>query len=93
MRSLIAVALIASASSVLATPITSAPAAEASLAPFSENGDHIDDSYIVVFKKGVSTDQIALHLTGVQAWHAVDVSCNLALCDAVFQSETRLWDQ
>jgi cerevisin len=44
------------------------------LAPLSVQGETIDDSYIVVFKKDVKTDQIALHLGSVEESHGMDVS-------------------
>jgi hypothetical protein len=44
------------------------------LAPLSAQGETIDDSYIVVFKKDVKTDQIALHLGSVEESHGLDVS-------------------
>ncbi|EIW71266.1 cerevisin [Tremella mesenterica] len=52
---------------VFATPISADPG----LAPLSASPDaqHIDDSYIVVFKKGIDVDQIALHLNVVEGWH------------------------
>ncbi|WWC67952.1 uncharacterized protein I206_101871 [Kwoniella pini CBS 10737] len=54
----------------LATPITTSQ--DGTLAPLSENGEHIDDAYIVVFKKGVDATQIALHMTGIEQHHAND---------------------
>ena len=57
---------------VLASPLATAD--ESALAPLQTTGDHIDDAYIVVFKKGVDLNQIALHLSGVEEWHGSDVS-------------------
>lgn len=45
---------------IIATPIR-----EAILAPLSTDGQVIDNSYIVVFKKDITPDQIALHLNDV----------------------------
>ena len=60
---------------VLASPLSNLNSAEESpLAPLEEGGQHIDDSYIVVFKKGIDTNQIALHLAGVEDWHGQEVS-------------------
>ncbi|ORY31022.1 peptidase S8/S53 domain-containing protein [Naematelia encephala] len=56
----------------LATPIATGAVPEATLAPLSTNGEHIEDAYIVVFKKGVDLNQIALHLTDVEEWHGAD---------------------
>jgi len=44
------------------------------LAPLSKRGETIDDSYIVVFKKDVNPQQMALHLAGLEEWHQADVS-------------------
>ncbi|WRT64771.1 uncharacterized protein IL334_001705 [Kwoniella shivajii] len=55
----------------LATPINPT-SDDAQIAPLAENGDHIEDAYIVVFKKGVDTNQIALHLTGIEEQHGLD---------------------
>ena len=44
------------------------------LAPLSVQGETIDDSYIVVFRKDVKQDQIALHLGSVEESHGLDVS-------------------
>jgi hypothetical protein len=49
------------------------------LAPLSTTGDHIDDAYIVVFKKGVDVNQVALHLTSVEDMHGADVSWTFLL--------------
>ncbi|WWD21497.1 hypothetical protein CI109_105983 [Kwoniella shandongensis] len=54
----------------LATPI--APQPEPTLAPLEASGEHIEDAYIVVFKKGVDPTQIALHLTNVEQAHGAD---------------------
>ena len=43
------------------------------LAPLSKRGEVIDDSYIVVFKKDVNPQQMALHLAGLEEWHSADV--------------------
>ncbi|KAL7419997.1 proteinase B [Cryptotrichosporon argae] len=56
---------------VLATPITTPPDAPV-IAPLRTTGEHIDDAYIVVFKKGINRDQIALHLADVEGWHGTD---------------------
>lgn len=65
----------------LASPLVgrSSPAeddAAAQLAPLSatDGAEHIEDSYIVVFKKDVNVDQIALHLSVVDEWHGLSVS-------------------
>ena len=60
--------------SPLATSTTSGNEVQPTLAPLSTTGDHIDDSYIIVFKDGINLDQIALHLSGVEQWHGADVS-------------------
>ncbi|ORX38809.1 peptidase S8/S53 domain-containing protein [Kockovaella imperatae] len=62
--------LLSSIGIVLATPI--ATESDAHLAPLSHAGDHIDDSYIVVFKKGIDKSQIALHLTAIEGFHLAD---------------------
>ncbi|OCF45887.1 cerevisin [Kwoniella heveanensis CBS 569] len=54
----------------LATPTPAQP--ESTLAPLESSGEHIDDAYIVVFKKGLEANQIALHLTGVEQSHGAD---------------------
>jgi hypothetical protein len=43
------------------------------LAPLSKRGEVIDDSYIVVLKKDVNPQQMALHLAGLEEWHSADV--------------------
>jgi len=53
------------------------------LAPLSKRGETIDDSYIVVFKKDVNPQQMALHLAGLEEWHQADVS--------VFFGSLRRW--
>ena len=53
------------------------------LAPLSKRGETIDDSYIVVFKKDVNPQQMALHLAGLEEWHQADVS--------VFSVPLRRW--
>ena len=59
----------------LASPLASLNSSEESaLAPLSGNGEHIDDAYIVVFKKDVTLNQISLHLGGVEEWHGSTVS-------------------
>ena len=63
--------------SPLANPIATAQGASSSLAPLSATGEHIEDAYIVVFKKGVDINQIALHLSGVEQWHGSDVSVSV----------------
>lgn len=42
------------------------------LAPLWKRGETIDDAYIVVFKKDVQPQQMALHLAGLEGWHAAD---------------------
>lgn len=54
---------------IIATPIK-----DTGIAPLSSNGKTIEDSYIVVFKKDVNIDQIALHLDGVTTWNLANVS-------------------
>lgn len=44
------------------------------LAPLWKRGETIDDAYIVVFKKDVQPQQMALHLAGLEDWHKTDVS-------------------
>ena len=44
------------------------------LAPLWKRGETIDDAYIVVFKKDVQPQQMALHLAGLEGWHSADVS-------------------
>ena len=51
---------------IVATPIET----RNGLAPLSVTGESIPDSYIIVFKKGVSPDQIALHLDSVAGFAA-----------------------
>ena len=61
----------------LATPVTHPAAtsdAQTTLAPLSSTGETIEDSYIVMFKKGVNLNQIALHLSTVEDSHTADVS-------------------
>jgi cerevisin len=55
-----------------ASPLTAR--VDSDLAPLSTTGDHIQDAYIVRFKKGVDVNQIALHLSGVEELHGSDVS-------------------
>lgn len=66
------------AASLLLLPLAAlaSPIAQPSLAPLEapSGGDHIDDAYIVVFKKGVDVNQIALHIGEVQELHAASVS-------------------
>ncbi|WVQ83347.1 hypothetical protein IAT38_005486 [Cryptococcus sp. DSM 104549] len=58
----------------LATPIATT---EQPLAPLQETGgEHIDDQYIVVFKKGVDPNQIALHLNGIEQVHGANPLIN-----------------
>jgi len=60
---------------VLATPLSQINSAEGSpLAPLHAAGEHIEDAYIVTFKKDVDPSQVALHLSGVEDWHGADVS-------------------
>jgi hypothetical protein len=47
------------------------------LAPLSKRGEVIDDSYIVVLKKDVNPQQMALHLAGLEEWHSADVRLSL----------------
>ena len=75
MRAALAAVLLVSATAI-ATPVSSASSPEPTLAPLNENGDHIDDAYIIVFKQGTTTNQMALHLSGVEAWHGLDVSAD-----------------
>lgn len=70
MRSIVAVAVLSTLA--IATPL--AKRSNTPLAPLSEEGDRIDDSYIVVFKKDVNVDQMAFHLGGVEESHGLDVS-------------------
>jgi hypothetical protein len=65
----------------LATPINQHSAAtdndaESILAPLSasDNAEVIDDSYVVVMKKDIKPEQLAMHLAVVDQWHALDVS-------------------
>jgi hypothetical protein len=60
----------------LATPIATDNNAESILAPLSasDNAEVIDDSYVVVMKKDVKPEQLAMHLAVVDQWHALDVS-------------------
>ena len=60
----------------ISSPATSPEDVQSTLAPLSTTGDHIEDSYIVVFKQGINLDQIALHLSGVEQAHGADVSEN-----------------
>lgn len=54
---------------IIATPIN-----QNEIAPLSSDGETIEDNYIIVFKKGVTTDQIALHLDSITASSATSVS-------------------
>jgi len=56
---------------IIATPIREGALAPLSVAP---NADLVDNSYIVVFKKGISRDQIALHLNAITVASATSVS-------------------
>lgn len=70
MRFTAAVSLLLLPLAALASPI-----AQPTLAPLeATSGDHIDDAYIIVFKKGVDVNQIALHIGQVQELHAASVS-------------------
>ena len=71
-------------SAVLATPLATQP-----LAPLSTTGQHIDDAYIVVFKKGVDKSQVALHLTAVEGFHLADVSIHPRLVRGRLTGSTR----
>ena len=66
------------ASTALASPLATGgrPGSDASpsLAPLSKTGEHIDDSYIVVFKKGTNRESMALHLSAIEELHLADVS-------------------
>lgn len=75
MRSIFATVLLIPLS-VLASPLGTYQQGQEQpyLAPLNAGGEHIDDSYIVVFKKGVDPSQIALHLAGVDEWHGSNVS-------------------
>lgn len=44
------------------------------IAPLSASGESIDDSYIVVLKKDVGAQAMAMHLAAVDQWHGADVS-------------------
>lgn len=72
------------AASLLLLPLVAlaSPIAQPTLAPLEapSGGDHIDDAYIVVFKKGVDASQIALHIGEVQELHAASVSIAISLC-------------
>lgn len=78
MRFTAAVSLLLLPLAALASPI-----AQPTLAPLeATSGDHIDDAYIIVFKKGVDVNQVALHVGQVQELHAANVSitiCSLPL--------------
>lgn len=70
MRFTAAISLLLLPLAALASPI-----AQPTLAPLeATSGDHIDDAYIIVFKKGVDVNQIALHIGQVQELHAANVS-------------------
>nr|KIR49567.1 cerevisin [Cryptococcus bacillisporus CA1280] len=65
----------AAAVSLLLLPLAAlaSPIAQPILAPLeATSGDHIDDAYIIVFKKGVDVNQIALHIGQVQELHAAN---------------------
>jgi len=55
------------------------------LAPLSKRGEVIDDSYIVVFKKDVNPQQMALHLAGLEEWHSADVRLFVSFLPLVVQ--------
>lgn len=78
MRFTAAVSLLLLPLAALASPI-----AQPTLAPLeATSGDHIDDAYIIVFKKVVDVNQVALHVGQVQELHAANVSitiCSLPL--------------
>ncbi|KIR35938.1 cerevisin [Cryptococcus deuterogattii MMRL2647] len=68
MRFTAAISLLLLPLAALASPI-----AQPTLAPLeATSGDHIDDAYIIVFKKGVDVNQIALHIGQVQELHAAN---------------------
>lgn len=71
--SIVAILFPLTLASPLATPSISGQDARPTLAPLSATGEHIEDSYVVVFKQGVNLEQIALHLSGVEEWHGADV--------------------
>lgn len=76
---LVATALL-SLTVVLATPLATTNSAEGTpLAPLNAGGEHIDDAYIVVLKKDINPDQVALHMAGLDKWHGADVSTRAAL--------------
>jgi hypothetical protein len=54
------------------------------LAPLSKRGEVIDDSYIVVLKKDVNPQQMALHLAGLEEWHSADVRLPSSLFNSPF---------
>ena len=54
--------------------IAALPATTPLLAPLSTSGDHLEDHYIVVLKKGHNLDTIQTHLNDIDAAHQVDVS-------------------
>lgn len=49
----------------------------AHLAPLTEEGESIEDSYIVVLKKNVSPTLMALHLGSVEESNGLDVSLSV----------------
>jgi cerevisin len=69
------VAALFSLTLTIATPLATLYSdGQLKLAPLSTTGEHIEDAYIVVFKKGVDINQIALHLSAVEDTHGADVS-------------------
>lgn len=61
------------------------------IAPLSASGESIDDSYIVVLKKDVSAQAMAMHLATVDQWHGADVSVSVVLLRTYRRAER--WQQ
>lgn len=55
----------------LASPIASS---DPTFAPLYKEGQHIEDNYIVVLKKGVNLADLQLHLMDIEQAHAASVS-------------------
>jgi hypothetical protein len=78
---------LAFASPLRPSPITTADEADSTLAPLNaaDGAQHIEDSYIVVLRKDIEPEQMALHLNVVDQWHGLDVSATSLLSMAVIR--------
>ncbi|WVO16533.1 hypothetical protein L204_104212 [Cryptococcus depauperatus] len=76
------------AASLLLLPFVAVATPIANMAPLEASpvGNHIDDAYIVVFKKGVDASQIALHLNHVEELHTASPLVNSLAADGSFDN-------